>query len=56
MKNISAKRLRELVRKPDDFKGSQKEYSRLIMSLLAPPDPRVTWVKNKQNVWEAVAS
>ena len=35
---------------------SQKEHKKLILALLAPPDSKATWIKNKLGEWEKVTS
>jgi len=47
--------VRIIERKPESFKGSKREWSKLIRSLIIPPDPNYTWVKNEKTFeWERV--
>lgn len=54
MKKIKGYRtLRTMIgSKPAHFKGGKRQWSKLITSLLIPPDPKRTWVKLENGEWE----
>jgi hypothetical protein len=54
MKNTKdIRQLRDLIgSKPAHFNGGKRQWSRLITSLLTPPDPSKTWVKRENGEWE----
>jgi len=37
--------------KPDTFTGTKREWGKLVVSLLTPPDPSKTWIKTPNGEW-----
>jgi len=53
---VTKKDIRKIMEdKPDTFKGSQKDWSRLIKSIIIPPSNSYTWEQDKKTgEWEQI--